>query len=196
MRLNLSAYYYDYNNMSVEQSTIFGTLVVGAPKSELYGLDVDGRIAVNDILSFDGNVSLLHSRYKRFFSSGGAVFGDPDGTSLAGRTLNKAPGLSGNIAAQLDFPLKSGKLSLRGEVYFTSQYRLREYNDPSLMQKSYQLYNVYATYQVNDKLTVRAFGRNLSQTNYIQGTVVQLNGTTGTYNPPRTYGIEVSLGFR
>lgn len=194
--LNLSAYYYDYKNISVEQSTIFGTLVVGAPKSTLYGLDAEGRIAVNDILSFDGNVTLLHSRYKRFFSSGGAVFGDPDGTSLAGRTLNKAPGLSGTLAAELEFPLNSGKFTLRGEAYFTSKYRLREYNDPSLIQKGYQVFNAFATYKANDMLTVRAYGRNLSQTNYIQGTVVQLNGTTGTYNPPRTYGIEVDLAFR
>lgn len=194
--LNLAAYYYDYKNISIEQSTIFGTDVVGAPKSELYGLDVDGRFAVNSILSFDGNVSLVHSEYKRFLSSGGALFGDPDGTDLSGRTLNKAPGASGTFGAELAAPVGGGKVTLRGEAYVTSGYRLREYNDPSLRQKGYELYNAFLTYEPSEMWTVRGFIRNITNTNYILGTVVQLNGVTGQYNPPRTYGFELSMKLR
>ena len=193
---NLAAFYYDYKNISVEQSTIFGTNVVGAPKSEIYGLDLDGRVQVNDVLSFDGNASFVHSEYKRFVSTGGAIFGEPDGTDLSGRAVNKAPGASGTIGTQLEFPVGSGKLTLRGEGYFTSGYRLREYNDPSLRQKGYELFNAYITYEPNDLVTVRAFARNISKTDYIQGTVVQLNGVTGVYNPPRTYGVELAMKIR
>ena len=194
--LNFAAFYYDYKNISVEQSTIFGTNVVGAPKSEIYGLDIDGRLQVNDMLSFDGNASFVHSEYKRFLSTGGAIFGEPDGTDLAGRALNKAPGASGTIGTQLEFPVGSGKITLRGEAYFTSGYRLREYNDPSLRQNAYELYNAFVTYEPNELVTVRGFVRNITKTNYIQGTVVQLNGVTGVYNPPRTYGVELALKIR
>lgn len=191
--LNISAYYYDYKNVSIEQSTILGTSIVGAPKSVLSGLDLDGRLAVNEVLSFDGNLSLVHSEYKRFLSSGGAVFGEPDGTDLSGRALNKAPGASGTFGAQVIVPVSTGKLTLRGEAYLTSDYRLREYNDRSLRQKGYELYNAYLTYEPNSTWTVRGFIRNISNTDYILGTVVQQNGTTGLFNPPRTYGVELSV---
>ena len=193
LTLNASAYYYDYRNISVEQSTIFGTFVVNAPKSHVLGVDVDGRLAINDWWSVDGNATFLRTRYDRFFSSGGAAYGDPDGTDLSGRTLNKAPGASGTVGTTFKIPVGSGKLTLRGEGYFSAGYRLREYSSPIFRQKAYQLWNAYLTYDVNDNLTMRLYGKNLSKTNYLQGTVAELAGANAVFNPPRTYGVEATM---
>lgn len=194
--LNFSAFYYDYSNIAVEQSTLTGTDVVNAPKSELYGVEIDSRIAITPNWTLDGNATFMHSEYRNFLSSGGAVFGDPDGTSLAGRALNKAPGASGTIGTELKFPVGTGNLTLRGEGYFTSSYRLREYNSSVLKQKGYSIFNAFITYEPNDRLAFRAFARNISKTNYIQGTVVALGGVNGVFNPPRTFGAEMEVKFR
>ena len=191
---NAAGYYYQYDNLSVEQSTITGTFIVQAP-GKLWGLDVDGSVEITDYLTIDGNATFLDSKYGRFPSSGGAPLGTPDGTDLRGNSFNKAPSASGTLGASLKLPVASGQLTLRGEGYFTSSYRLREYNNDLLKQDGYEIYNAYLTYRPNDTLTVRAFGRNLTKTDYLQGTVVEILGANGVYNAPRTYGVEVTLSM-
>lgn len=194
--LNVSAYYYDYRDLGIEQSTIFGTSIVNAPKSRILGVDLDGRFEINDIWSVDGNATFLKTKYLTFLSSGGAPFGDLDGTSLAGRRLNKAPGASGTIGTTLRFPVRQGSLTLRGEGYFSSSFRLREYNSPALRQKGYEVFNAFLTYKPDDVWTFRAFARNITKTDYLLGTVVELLGANGVFNPPRTYGLEIGVELR
>lgn len=194
--LNASAYYYDYSNVAVEQSTVTGTSVVNAPKSHVLGLDLDGRFQLTQWLSVDGNATFLKTAYDRFFSSGGLAYGDPDGTDLSGRRLNKAPGASGTLGVNVDLPVGDGNLKLRGEGYFSGGYRLREYTSAIFRQKSYELFNAYLTYSPSDSIDVRLFGKNLSKTDYLQGTVAALAGANGVFNPPRTYGIELTVKTR
>jgi hypothetical protein len=56
--------------------------------------------------------------------------------------------------------------------------------------------NLYATYQATQAVNVRAYVRNLSNTDYILGVDGLLGGVVGAYNPPRTYGAEVTVSFR
>ncbi|MDB5972305.1 MAG: hypothetical protein JWQ90_4755 [Hydrocarboniphaga sp.] len=192
---NLSAYYYDYKDLSIEQASVTAIPIVNAPKSHVLGLDFDTRYNLTRIWSTDFNMTLLDSEYDRFVNSD-ANFA-PVGTDLSGIALNKAPGFSGTFGLNLKLPVMAeGAFTLRGEVYGTSKYQLREFDTAGVRQSGFTIYNAYATYTPNDTVTLRAFGKNLSNTDYILGVTGLNGGIVGTFNQPRTFGVEIAVSFK
>ncbi|MDB5972296.1 MAG: hypothetical protein JWQ90_4746 [Hydrocarboniphaga sp.] len=196
LTLNASAYYYDYKNLSIEQSSLAQTAIVNAPKSHVLGLDLQGRWRLTQTWGVDGNATFLKSAYDEFISSGGAALGTPDGTSLEGRALNKAPSAAGSLGTDLKWAAgQGGFVSMRGETVLSSPYRLREYDGSASRQAGYALYNAYAIYSPIEPFTVRAYVRNISNTDYVVGTIVFLQGAVAAFNQPRTYGVEFAYTF-
>ncbi|MBC2667194.1 TonB-dependent receptor [Novosphingobium flavum] len=69
VRLNLSAFYYDYTNIQANQIIQGQLFVYNSPGSINYGLDADLAIRATPNLTLTAGAALLHARYKQGFTS-------------------------------------------------------------------------------------------------------------------------------
>ncbi|MBB3954372.1 TonB-dependent receptor [Novosphingobium sediminicola] len=69
VRLNLSAFYYDYTNIQANQIIQGQLYVYNAPGSINYGLDADLAIKVTPELTLTASAAWLHARYKNGFNT-------------------------------------------------------------------------------------------------------------------------------
>jgi iron complex outermembrane receptor protein len=207
LTLNVSAYHYAYNNLEIEQATLFGVPIVNAPKSHVWGLDASLQVRPTAHLSFDGTATFLDARYDQFYNQDG-TFGVPvcanpavpsscpAGSSLAGIALNKAPHASGAIGGNYRWATSIGDIDLRAETYMTSSYHLREFNFPWTVQRGYVLVNLYATLRMDqDRYELRLFAKNVGNVRFITGIDGVLTGAVGSFNPPPLYGAEIAAKF-
>jgi len=193
--LNLSAFYYDYSNIQLEQASPLGIFVVNAPAATIWGGEIEFMAELSEAFQIDAAVSLLDSQYDRFTNTD-PLLGALPGISLAGVSLNYAPSFSGNFGAQYRIEAAGvGNLVLRGELYITSQYNLREFDFPYTVQSSFEQVNLYATFTSEDEhYRVRGFVKNLTDEDVLGG-VLGFGGALGSFQPPRTYGVELSVQF-
>ncbi len=202
-RLTLSSalFYYDYSNQQV-QDTRAGpvSFLVNAPKSEVYGGEVEFGFRATSDLRFNGSFGYLDATYKDLTLQG---------VDLSGNELPFAP----KVTAQLGFDWvvarpAGGDLTFSPTVsYFSRQY-FSPFNEKDavgtgqvnseLQQDAYAKVNASLSWS-RDDLTVRAFVNNLfEEETYSYG--LDLRGAGFPFNflvpsSPRTYGFTVAKAF-
>ena len=75
---NLTAFYYDYSNQQV-QDTRAGpvSFLVNAPKSEIYGAELETTFKVWPTLTLNGSLGLLHAQYDTLTLQNTDLSGNP-----------------------------------------------------------------------------------------------------------------------
>ena len=210
LRLNMSAFHYDYKDLQIQSSISPGVVSIGnAAQARVSGVEAELTARLTDTLRLDANGALLRAKYSTFTRASVTaalaplLVGDPRYNAAlglydaSGHRLNQAPRYSGTIAATKDFPLSSGAtITARGDVYFQG----RTYYDPQntiyTSQAAYSLLNAQLGYTSPDKsFSVFAFGKNLANKHYLFA--FQSNGVqpAGFAAAPRTYGLTVRKNF-
>ncbi|GEO01043.1 TonB-dependent receptor [Novosphingobium sediminis] len=197
----ISAFYYDYTNQQL-QDTRAGpvSFLVNAPKSEVYGLELEASLKASARLRFDGSLGLLHSKYKDLTLQG---------TDLSGNRLPFAPSMTGQFAMSWDaLDLAGGTVTFAPSVAYSSRQFFSPFNEtnvagsPQVNAELQQGANAKANAALswsNKRVTVRAFANNLFQRK-TYGYGLDLRGAGFPYNflvpaAPQTYGMSVRLGF-
>jgi len=202
-RLTLSSaiFYYDYKNQQV-QDTRPGpvSFLVNAPKSEVYGGEVEATFTASPAFKLNGSIGYLNATYKSLTLQG---------TDLSGNDLPFAP----HWTAQAGFDWRiletqRGDLTLTPTVnYFSRQY-FSPFNaknaagtgqvNSELQQDAYVKVNASLAWTYDD-VTVRAWVNNLFQEKtYAYG--LDLRGAGFPFNflvpsTPRTFGVSAALTF-
>jgi len=202
-RLTLSSavFYYDYKNQQV-QDTRPGpvSFLVNAPKSEVYGGEVEAVFALTPRFRLNGALGYLHATYKELTLQG---------ADLSGNDLPFAP----HWTAQAGFEwrileMEQGDLTFTPTVnYFSRQYfsPFNSVNAPGTTQQNAELQQD-AYVKVNASLawtyeavTVRGWVNNLfDEETYAYG--LDLRGAGFPFNflvpsTPRTFGVSASVTF-
>jgi iron complex outermembrane receptor protein len=194
-RINTSVFYYDYRDLQVTQFPGDGTqLIRNAANARIYGADVDFQLAPTDGLRFDGILSLLNARFRKFIT---ADVLDPAGPlrDLTGKHLIRSPPVSGTFGAEVDVPaVVDGKITLRGELSYSDTYFFTAFNRPPAEQKAYTMVNAFITYRAADGTwQANVFGRNLSNVAILTSGFD--SPKVGSFGAPRTFGVSVSRRF-
>jgi len=202
-RLTLSSalFYYDYKNQQV-QDTRPGpvSFLVNAPKSEVYGGEVEAVFVVSPRFRLNGSLGYLNATYKDLTLQG---------ADLSDNDLPFAP----HWTAQAGFEWRILEIG-RGDLTFspTVNYFSRQYFSPfnalntpgttqlnaELQQDAYVKVNASLAW-THDAVTVRAWVNNLfDEETYAYG--LDLRGAGFPYNflvpsTPRTFGVAASLTF-
>lgn len=191
LRLNLAAFYYDYQDIQLQQPLAppaSGTRIQNAASATVKGIEGDFEAVVSNHLTFSGGISLLDTKYKNFFPAPAtSALGVGSIIDASGNPLVGAPKVSGNIGLQYRADIGENELvatvraSHNGGFAFTPDNRIR--------QNSYTVINSTVAMKFSDnKYEVRLWGKNLFNEKYFT-TKGSLNADIELRAPPRTYGV-------
>lgn len=202
---NLSAFYYDYSNLQVQQVLLPSgkSIVTNAASAKIYGLDGEIAWRVSDSFRVGTTFAVMHSEYGDL-----TLFNDllavPTNVSVKGNTLKRAPKLTALTYADYRTPIGSGELSVHGEAAYRSRTYYTPFQDTPHSQPGFWLFNANIKYSfADDRHSISVFGQNL--TNKLYATSIEdvarfLGPLDGAplythYGPPRTYGVRYGFKF-
>jgi iron complex outermembrane recepter protein len=205
VRINTSAFYYDWSDLQVTVYENTSAVTVNAAKARLYGIDVDLQAKPTDALMLTAGIELL----KDYFTSyPDAIFNVPQSREQGGGTIavvqsakgNKlpyAPDATLNVSADYRVPLPAGTFGVNVSYYYSTGFRTTA--DNFIGQGAYQLLNARAEWTLPDgHTTLAVWGKNL--TDELYATQVRANNNPGgfqvqTLGAPRTYGVSARYAF-
>lgn len=194
--LNLSAFYYDYKNLQVEDSIATSTIIRNAAKARIKGLEGQVRLQATDAFSIDGSFTVLDARFTK-----GVLTNPLTGVAvdIDGNRLPKSAKFSGALAVQYRFETKAGATivpvvtaSYQGKRYFTV------FNGPIDNQPSYVWLRATLTYTSPEKVwSVALFADNITNKFVLSQAYNDLNyrSLMASVAPPRTVGIRFGYNF-
>jgi iron complex outermembrane receptor protein len=122
---------------------------------------------------------------------GGTNFTSFDAT---GDEVALAPKFTGDLTAEYTMPVRSGSVVLSGDYAYNGGWFAEP--DNRLRQAGYSLASASAAWKaLDDTLSVRLWGKNLTNRQYLVYLVSQGQGDLGEYAPPRTFGLTIEKHF-
>jgi iron complex outermembrane receptor protein len=199
LRLNLSGYYYKYNNMQLV--IVLGTTqqTVNAGKAELGGAEAEAQIVFGNGLNLNLSAALADSKFLRY-RDGVCFVPKPAGGNFSltcdhtGERLPKSPKLTFNVSPSYTLETDIGEFVATVSWYHTSQYRF----EPSgfVFQKKHDLVNGQISWTAPDEhYGLAVFVKNATKTRYSQYAFGQALGDSFSPAPPRTFGVEANIKF-
>jgi iron complex outermembrane receptor protein len=199
LRVNLSAYYYNYRNIQVViVPGLSGQVFTNAAAAHADGLDADFAFAATDRLQLFAGFGYLHGYYTNYpdaqrYTPAGVAVTIPN---AAGFPLPYAPRYSGNVGFNATMPTSIGSFTFVPTVAYTDSFPFQ--TDPYFLIRRTVMVNAQVEWEsptVNG-LAVRLWGRNLANEYTYGSTSVESSG--GWYaiaSPPRTYGVMILMSF-
>jgi iron complex outermembrane receptor protein len=192
LRLNVSAYHYDYEDLHTNATDAIGfAKVVPAPKAEIDGVELDAVWSVTPRLLLSASAAYVDAQYD-------SILTYPDGLGgtkvddLKGNRLPRSPKSELSLGFEYSQPILDGNVSLRVDWRFSDSAYLTELNDPIDEQRSYNTGNIRIRYTpASDQFDLEAFVDNVadeqvrSHSKPILGAVYR-----GMVTPPRVAGVE------
>lgn len=201
VRLNLSAFYYNYSNIQVAAYLVAtNSQIYNGAKSRIYGLDFDLEARPARGLTLTASAEALHDRFTDFPR---AVISTPNtnngGYTLApgsakGNRLPFAADFTVSLGADYSVPVSFGTAGINVAYYHSTGFKTEP--DNRLKQSPYDTLN--ATIRIageDDSWFARLWGRNLTNSHVkLQHLTAGITEGVG-YAAPRTYGITIGTHF-
>ena len=200
-QLNGAVFQYDYVDQQVQSIVDLGGgvtigLTQNAGESDMTGVELEAVALVSENITVNASYTYLDAEFYRFDSVAG---------SRAGNEMPLAPEHAYTVGVDYDLAFSNGGgLGVRTEYSWKDDFFFDSSNDPVSLQESYGVFNVAATWYVNDQLRIRAFCDNCSDKLYrTQVTTFSpwppgtLDGRSGraSYARTRRAGLELTYDF-
>ena len=199
LRVNASAFYYEFKDLQLELYRQGAVLTANAAQAEIKGVDVDITARPVSQLTLSAGFEYLDTKYKKypdapiyFLAANGALLNSPGDAS--GNQLMLAPKVSFNVVANHELPTEMGTFNTNAAFFYNSGF----YADPGNFYKEpkYHVINLSEKWTApNGNFDVSVWVKNLNNAHYnysipLLGPI----GAIGNSAPPRTYG--ATIGFR
>ncbi|MDA5194404.1 TonB-dependent receptor [Govanella unica] len=208
VRFNGTGFYYDYKNLQVQSFLMPGvTDITNASNATVKGIELELQTRPIEGLDIGGSLTYLKAVYKDYPKApipGAPLVFDPvlnmnvaATMDASGNYLNSSPKWTYNLYAQytMDFGDK-GTAFVRGEYGFKARQFFTVVNDNVQTMPNYDLINASIGYTSPDqRWQVIAYGRNLSNTQYLVSTGSFTAVPAGTPGDPRTFGLRLSYAY-
>jgi iron complex outermembrane receptor protein len=200
LRVNASAFYYDYKDIQVQTVVVGGTQLFNAAAATIYGLDLDINARVSSAFTVQASMEWLHGRYTSFPNDPSYVPSPAGGDSLIaidgkGLTTVESPDVTAYVAGTYSLPVANGVLDSSVNVSYNSGYYWNP--DNRLRQPSYALLGAnFKWTPTGANWDVRLWGNNITSKHYY--TIESAFAFGDIYSPamPATYGIAADYHFR
>ncbi|MET0987216.1 MAG: TonB-dependent receptor [Steroidobacteraceae bacterium] len=202
LRLNGTAFYYDYQDLQVQVVQAGITVLQNAAEAESMGLELELQAAPTNNLTLFAGLAYLDTEYKSFPNAqittppppplGGNIVTTGD---VSGNDLVRAPNLSGSFAFDYRLPTSVGEWALSGSYVHTGEFYWEP--DNRREQSSVGLVNgEFGWSSTDERWHLYVFGRNLTDEEYSQFTSGGQLGDQAAPAAPRTYGIGIDVTFK
>jgi iron complex outermembrane receptor protein len=211
---NLSLFYGDYDDIQVQTVLLGPPLQPGGPptvdlavrnaaKATTKGLEFEVQALPFDGAQVTGSIAYLDGTYDEFIGES-ALTGDP--IDRAGEAFLFVPDFQSHLSVQYSFPLGNpgpawlqGWLTPRLDWYYQSSVDYAGPELPQATQSGYNLLHARLSFDFDDdRAQLALWAKNLTDEEYFQ----QITGSAATfgeivrfYQPPRTFGVEISYRF-
>lgn len=191
--LNAAIFQYDYKDqqfLNYDGATGAQTLL-NVPKSRIRGGEAELTARAADFLTIRASIGVLDAKVKSGILSG---------TDIAGKRLLNAPKLNLGGGVQITaMDGKNGKLTLNGDVAYSSSQYFDIFNTPRLVQEPYALLSGHIDWEsANGRFSASIWAKNLTNKFYFTSRVDLLGAFGYDYNhigTPRTFGGTVGVRF-
>lgn len=212
LQINLAGFYYEVDDAQFDRTfpipvpPFFSARLENAAQTEGRGIELETHWVASDRLTIDMNATYYDIEFQEFESLD-PLNEDLFGTSstsvtaadLSGNVPRNTPEWTFNLHAAYDIPLNNGAtLTLAGNWARKGQQYYTEFNNPVMGAPAYSIFNANILYTSQDeRLSVNLWGKNLSDETVLSGSyaVATSRTITGTYLPPRQYGVTVGYHF-
>ncbi|RYG65634.1 TonB-dependent receptor, partial [bacterium] len=187
LRVNITAFHYDYKDLQVRTTDAFGFLIVrNAANARVDGLELEMSAQPIRGLDLTAIAAVLDARYGEFIDP--VTLADYSGTRL-----NRAPKLKASFGAQYAFRLESGaEFAVRGEYEHMSRLYHQPGNLTAFSRAPTHLFNGRLAYRTADRRwSIALLAKNLTNERRIGHNFVVLGEPRSTITPPRTLVLEV-----
>lgn len=221
VRINASAFHYDYDDLQVAVLYPDRSVVENAANARIRGLDFELSARPNRQFAFDLSFEVLDDEFVDFTSldpvlqaqfvegllaaglidpaqvlqGGGGALPIPP-TDLSGNGLPRAPDLSATAALSYTFDLGgTGSLIARGEYQYTDDVAFDAFE--RFVQPSYGLLHAQLRWtSAQGRLFLAAYGRNLGGEEYrLSQFFVNYTGSLAVWAPPAEVGLQFGIDF-
>lgn len=198
LRANVSAFFYNYTNLQVQEVVGTATQTTNAGAAHDYGVEGEFTLLATSALQLDASAAWTHARYVSY------VGPDPAqplvaSVNYAGKTLDNAPEYQATLAAQYTWDLPVGTLIARGAAEYSSRFYFAPDNLALLSQGAYVKGDVFGIYRPDSKWEftgyVKNVGNTTTKTSALVASPLFANPVLGALAPPRLMGVEVQYKF-
>jgi iron complex outermembrane receptor protein len=202
--INFSAFYMDYKDLQQQifrpANGIVVSAVENAAKARIKGFELETSFRPMQGLRLSAAVTHLDTRLSGV-STIDPVHPERGLQDLSGNRLARSPRWQVVLGGEYSVPIsETTELSLRADYSYRTKQFFDFYNRPLIAQDGYGLLNLAATLDINDRWSITAFGRNVTDKRYRANALssvlipdVPLNLVA--VGEPRMYGIKVGVKF-
>ena len=197
LRVNASAFYYDFENIQVNIFRNLQQELYNGQEATAYGLDLDLLAVLSDQLTLGFGLSLIESEYEKFdpvaqttpLSVGGNLI-TIDGNAN-GNKFQQTPDWTASFNMNYFIPTPKGDFNLNAILYHNDGWFAEPEN--RLRQKEYNVMNLSATWSLNETFSIRLWVNNALDKSYAYQMASASSGDAMMLHPGRTMGITASV---
>ena len=208
--VSAAAFYYDYQDLQIQQIVDLQLNIENAASSEVYGVEIESSLLVGDYTTLGFNYAYVNAEFEDYTDCDSILFlGNCSGAVVAAGLAvfedlsgNQMPGAAEHtLGVSLDqgIPIDGGDLTLIVDAYWTDETFPRQFNRVKF--DGYALVNAFLSFQPDawQGSTIRLFAKNLTDEEYFQGFTTVANTSfnfMSNFGSPRTWGVELVYDFR
>jgi iron complex outermembrane receptor protein len=199
LRMNVSAFYYDYKNLQAVRWSPPLYITENAAKARVKGAEFDFQWTATPELTVSGGATYLDAYYVSFPTA--STF-QPTGSgnlniveNLKGSPLLRSPKFSGNLTFNYESEIDAGKLGAFVSFYYNSGFGMELSN--RIRQEKYASIDAELSFAPSGLEGIRfaLWGKNLTDKAIYASVLASSLSDAGSYTPPRTFGIRAEYAF-
>ncbi|MGI9295811.1 MAG: TonB-dependent receptor [Pseudomonadales bacterium] len=190
LRLNIAAFYTDFENLQVELLDDVNLVLIleNASDAKIQGLELEMEAKLSSSLTAYASASFLDSEYENYNSA----FSTAD---LTGNRLNRTPERQFNLGVDFKQPV-GGNLEFLANAHYGYQGHIFYAPQNTNFEDSYGVLDArLGIGSLDGKWTLVAHGRNITDELYRVSIIDFAGDEWSTFAAPRTYGLTFTMNF-
>jgi iron complex outermembrane receptor protein len=190
LRLNLAAFYTDFQDLQVEllDDVNLVLVVANAADATISGLEGELQTALHEYVTFYASASWIEAEYKDYI--------DPlRGIDYSGNRIQRTPEFQGNAGIDIGVPISDG-LEFIGNIQYGYQSEMYYGPDNTNDEPGYGLLDLRAGIGAQDgKWQMFAYAKNVTDELYRVSIIPFAGDEFSVFGPPSTYGLRFAMNF-
>ncbi len=201
LQANVSAYYYEYDDMQLRTIRDLSSVVDNAGEAEIKGIEIEMTGRPSDALELSGNFTWTDAEFTDYFNDDPQVPGR-ELEDLSGNSLPRSPDFTVNLSASYTWFFTPGSLTASVDYYWSDEVYFSAFNrDGEDYQDSYHRTGARIVFNSSDDVWYVAAAVSNIEDDEVASQVALGDALLGTvdnaqWQSPRTYTLTAGYYFQ